>query len=36
MGSNIVIEHDVKIGKNCLIGLMLQSKNTIVGDNVVA
>ena len=30
-----VIEHDVKIGSNCLIGSNVTIKNTIMGNNVV-
>ena len=35
IGSNSIIEHDVKIGKNCVIGYGTILKNTILGDDVV-
>ena len=35
IGSNTIIEHDVKIGKNCVIGYGTILKNTILGDDVV-
>ena len=35
IGSNSVIEHDVKIGKNCIIGYGVILKKVIIGDNVV-
>ena len=35
IGSNTIIEHDVIIGKNCVIGSNVIIKNSILGDNVV-
>tara|TARA_B100000886_G_scaffold279261_1_gene203316 strand:+ start:12965 stop:13933 length:969 start_codon:yes stop_codon:yes gene_type:complete len=35
IGSNSIIEHDVKIGDNCVIGSGVIIKNSIIGDRVV-
>ena len=35
VGSNSIIEHDVKIGDNCVIGSGVIIKNSIFGDRVV-
>jgi len=34
-GANTIIEHQVEIGKNCIIGSGVIIKNSIIGDNVV-
>ena len=35
IGSNSIVEHDVKIGDNCIIGSGVIIKNSILGDRVV-
>ena len=35
IGSNTIIEHDVEIGNNCVIGHGNVIKNSLIGNNVV-
>jgi len=35
IGSNTILEHDVKIGENCIIGSNIIIKNSIIGNRVV-
>ena len=35
IGSNTILEHDVKIGDNCIIGSSVIIKNSIIGNRVV-